>query len=468
MGGSGNDLIVGGPGQDTLAGRQGSDRIYPDGDDTVVWNPGDGSDVVEGRGANNTLVFNGANVSEHFDLSANGSRLRLTRDVAAVTLDVNGVQTVDIITLGGADNVTVNSLSGTAVTQVNVDLAATGGAGDGQPDTVALNGTAGPDTFNLAANGSAIEAADLGTLVRVANAELANDRVVVNGVGGDTVNANGTAGLDTMQLLPSPVTGYARVNISSSAPPIDVIGALTLAVNGLGGTDTIVAGNGLAALGIPLVLDGGDDDDFIAGGDAAETIIGGPGNDTVSGGRGNDVILLGNGNDTCTWNPGDGSDTIEGQLGNDTLVFNGANVSEHFDLSANGSRLRLFRDVANVILDANGLETVNIQALGGADNVTVNSLAGTSVTQVNVDLAATGGTGDSQPDTVTINGTEASDKIDLTANAGTVVATGLAAQVQITHPEVALDTLIVNGLGGIDSFGLGPVVTTLIAVILNQ
>ena len=44
----------------------------------------------------------------------------------------------------------------------------------------------------------------LGALAQVSNAELANDRIVVNGVGGDTVNVNGTAGADTMQVLPSP------------------------------------------------------------------------------------------------------------------------------------------------------------------------------------------------------------------------------------------------------------------------
>ena len=74
-------------------------------------------------------------------------------------------------------------------------------------------------------------------------------------------------------------------------------------------------------------------------------LIGGDGNDTVNGGRGNDVAFLGAGNDTFVWNPGDGSDTVEGQGGTDALQFNGANVNENIDLSANGSRLRFTRDV---------------------------------------------------------------------------------------------------------------------------
>ena len=110
-------------------------------------------------------------------------------------------------------------------------------------------------------------------------------------------------------------------------------------------------------------------------------LIGGDGNDTVTGGRGNDVALLGAGNDSYIWNPGDGSDVVEGQDGTDTLVFNGSNVGENMDVSANGGRTRLFRDVGNVVMDLNGIEKIQINALGGADNITVNDLTGTSVTR---------------------------------------------------------------------------------------
>ena len=76
------------------------------------------------------------------------------------------------------------------------------------------------------------------------------------------------------------------------------------------------------------------------------SLIGGDGNDLIDGGRGNDVALMGAGDDTFVWNPGDGSDTVEGQDGSDTMIFNGANVSEKIDISANGSRVRFTRDVA--------------------------------------------------------------------------------------------------------------------------
>ena len=103
----------------------------------------------------------------------------------------------------------------------------------------------------------------------------------------------------------------------------------------------------------------------------------------MTGGRGNDVAFLGNGNDTFIWNPGDGSDIVEGQAGTDTLVFNGSNVAENMDISANGSRVRLFRDVGNVTMDLNGVENIQVAALGGADTITVNDLTGTDAKQVN-------------------------------------------------------------------------------------
>ena len=108
-------------------------------------------------------------------------------------------------------------------------------------------------------------------------------------------------------------------------------------------------------------------------------LTGSAGNDLVIGGRGNDTAFMGAGDDTFVWNPGDGSDTVEGQGGQDTLQFNGANVNENIDLSANGSRLRLFRDVGDVTMDVHGVEQVNVAVLEKHDNcaelVRRNSLA---------------------------------------------------------------------------------------------
>ena len=173
----------------------------------------------------------------------------------------------------------------------------------------------------------------------------------------------------------------------------------------------------------------------------------------MSGGTGNDVALLGAGDDTFVWNPGDGSDTIEGQAGNDSLIFNGANVNERFDLSANGSRVRLTRDVANITMDLNGLEQINLNSLGGTDNITLGDLTGTGMTQINLDLASPpgSGAGDGQPDTVVVNATNGNDAVTVASDASGVAILGLPASVHINGAEAANDRLVINALVGDDA-----------------
>jgi Ca2+-binding RTX toxin-like protein len=126
-------------------------------------------------------------------------------------------------------------------------------------------------------------------------------------------------------------------------------------------------------------IDGGNGNDTILGGNGADTLLGGDGDDSVDGNQGNDVAFLGAGNDTFQWDPGDGSDVVEGQAGTDTLLFNGNNANENFELLANGQRLLLTRNVGNIVMDVNGVETVQLKTQGGVDNVTVDDLTGTDV-----------------------------------------------------------------------------------------
>src|SRR6266851_3218355 len=291
-GGAGNDTIIGGDGNDTLIGGDGNDVIIGGrgndtaqlgaGDDTFVWNPGDGSDVVEGQDGTDTLVFNGSNVSEKISISANHGRVSLVRDVGNVTMDLNGVEHIQLNALGGADNITVNDLSGTGVTQAAIDLASPPGSGigDGAADSVTVNATKGDDVIAVQGQGGSLTVAGLSEVVTISGSEATDALTVAGGNGNDTLSA------------------------------------ATMLANTV------------------LTLDGGAGNDTIIGSQGADLLLGGDGNDVVSGGRGNDTALLGNGNDTFIWNPGDGSDIVEGQAGTDTLVFNGANINENMDISA--------------------------------------------------------------------------------------------------------------------------------------
>jgi Ca2+-binding RTX toxin-like protein len=168
-------------------------------------------------------------------------------------------------------------------------------------------------------------------------------------------------------------------------------------------------------------IDGGGGDDIINGGAGNDLIFGGNGNDTVTGGQGSDVALLGNGNDTFIWNPGDGSDTVEGGAGTDTLVFNGAAINEIMEISANGTRALLTRNVGAVTMDLNSVEKIAIAALGGADTITVDDLTGTGVKQVAINLAGPDGAGDGASDTVIVNGTAADNHIRIASSGTSVV-----------------------------------------------
>ena len=113
--------------------------------------------------------------------------------------------------------------------------------------------------------------------------------------------------------------------------------------------------------------------------------------------------MLGAGDDVFQWDPGDGNDTIEGQDGTDTLLFFGSNASENINIVANGGRALFLRDVANVTMDLNDVETIEFRALGGADNIVVGDLSGTDVTSIDIDLRGPNGGGDGAADTVTVN-----------------------------------------------------------------
>jgi Ca2+-binding RTX toxin-like protein len=297
--------------------------------------------------------------------------------------------------------------------------------------------------------------------------QAGNDRMIWNpgdgtdlvegGDGNDTAEVNGGNGAENFTMTANGTR--VRFDRTSPAPfSLDIGTTENFVLNMNGGDDVFTAGNGLASL-IQLTIDGGDGNDTITGGDGNDTLLGGTGNDVINGGRGNDVAQLGSGDDTFVWNPGDGSDTVDGGTGNDTLLFNGANVKENMVISANAGQAVLTRDVGSVTMTMANTETIDINALGAADSITVNDLSTTAVKHVAIDLSATPGSGkgDGQDDTVVINATAGDDAITITENNGVVTISGLATDVTITGFD-ATDKIVINGLGGddvINAVGLG-------------
>jgi Ca2+-binding RTX toxin-like protein len=181
------------------------------------------------------------------DVSANGQRVRFSRDVAAITMDLNDVESIVAKTLGGSDDFVVNDLSGTDVVNVVADLVVAGGD-DGLPDNVVANATNGDDVATVIGAGPSAQVSGLPALVSVSGAIAGSDRLTVKALAGaDVVDARG-------------LTANAAL----------------LTLEGGDGDD---------------VLLGGDGDDMLLGGDGDDVLIGGPGNDTIDGAPGDDVVI---------------------------------------------------------------------------------------------------------------------------------------------------------------------------------
>ena len=187
------------------------------------------------------------------------------------------------------------------------------------------------------------------------------------GDGVDTVEVNGGNGAEQFTATANGTrVRFDRVNPAPFA--IDIGTSENLVVNANGGDDSFTASGNLSSL-IAITVDGGEGNDTILGSNGADVLLGGAGNDFIDGNQGNDMAFMGAGDDTFQWDPGDGNDTVEGQDGNDTMLFNGANINENIDVSANGKRVRFFRNVANITMDLDDVEYVVVKALGGADTL---------------------------------------------------------------------------------------------------
>jgi len=412
------------------------------------------------------------------------NNLTITRD--ACTTLVNGgavpildgpatvadTSLIEVFGRAGNDTITVNEANGALPDAIlaggvgNDTL--TGGSGNdmlfGQSDNDTLLGKGGNDLLFGGTGNDTLTGGDGNDQMF---GQAGDDRMIWN-PGDDSDLMEGGAGIDTAEInggnaneMFALTANGTRVHFDRLDPTpfsLDIGTTEKIVVNMGSGDDTFSATGNLASL-ISLTVDGGVGNDRIFGGNGADTLLGGEGNDFIDGNQGNDTALLGAGDDVFQWDPGDGSDTVDGQAGSDTLLFNGSNIAETITIAANGSHVLLTRDVGAIAMDLNSIETVTVNATGGADTVNVGDMNGTGVTQVNVDLAAAPGSTapDGAADTIRLNGTAGDDVITLSLVNGALVIDGLASRVVIEHFDFN-DTIRINGLGGddvIEASGVG-------------
>jgi Ca2+-binding RTX toxin-like protein len=412
---------------------------------TVMGDSVDNSIAVSRIAAGNILVNGGAvAVVGGTPTVANTAQIRVFGVGGNDTLNLdqtNGALPAASL-FGGADNDTLS-----------------GGAGNDQ-----LFGEAGNDTllgrggFDFLFGGSENDTLTGGDADDQAFGQAGDDRMIWNpgddtdlnegSSGSDTVEVNGGGGAEQFTATANGTrVRFDRINPAPFA--IDIGTSENLVLNANGGVDTFSATGNLAAL-IRITVDGGAGNDTILGSNGIDLLLGGADNDLVDGQQGNDVAFLGAGNDTFQWDPGDGSDVVEGQDGTDTLLFNGSAGDERMAASANGGRVLFTRDIGNIVMDLDDVESIVARALGGTDLLTVNDLSGTDVVHVTADLAASGGGNDLAADNVVVNATNGDD-IASVIGAGTAVqVANLPALVSVSGGIAGSDRLTVNGLFGSD------------------
>ncbi|MEM1228263.1 MAG: tandem-95 repeat protein [Planctomycetota bacterium] len=301
------------------------------------------------------------------------------------------------------------------------------------------------------------------------------------------------------------VTNLPRVNFElldgDDTMTLTAAAGLLVDVEAGRGNDVLDASS-TTANDAPVTLRGGDGNDNLIGTDPADgaavsdVLFGGDGDDRLEGGRGRDQFFGGAGNDYFVWVAGDGSDLMEGGTGDaDQLIFianDGDTVLQVYgggqftnslagffpgQALSNSSRGIFELNAGQVFLNTGDVESIQIDALGGNDNIVINnqvdanSDAGNPITQ-GTDLGASAidsievfaGTGD---DDIEVHGTVGDDNLDAALQGGQITVTGLPIAVQIDAPAPEIgDTLYMHGQEGNDNIKAAAGLETSIGIVL--
>jgi Ca2+-binding RTX toxin-like protein len=456
IGGSGNDSLTGGSFAETLVGGRSADDITSgDGHDVLTWRLGDGSDSVDGGAGVDQIVMTGSSAAQDFHVSpgAAAGHIDVSINAGATVLDLLAVNLIKIDARRGDD-----TLSGADGLATLAGLELVGGSG---ADTITSGDS---DDIVRAGVGDSLVVAGGGTDRMFWKG--AGSASLDGGTGDDVLRVRGSAAADTFGVAAN--GSRVSLTINPGAGALDIGTTEDLVLLGGRGGDTVSTTGNLAAL-VALTLDGGEGADAIGGSNGADVILSGPGADTVDGKQANDVVFTQDGDDVAIWRPGDGSDTLEGMDGNDVLLFNGSAGSETFDLSANGQRFRLFRDLGTITMDVDDFEGLHLDALGGTDALTVHNLGPTDLQNVTIDLEGVldTGSGDGMADSAIAAGRTTGDTIEVRPLAEGARILGLGARINVLHPEPANDQISVQGLGGGDRLSALDGLVSIIRLVLE-
>ncbi|WRH74564.1 MAG: putative Ig domain-containing protein [Sphingobium sp.] len=408
-GNAGNDLLDGGSGVDRMTGGAGDDiYIVDNAADTVTEAANAGIDLVRTTRNNYTLTNNVENLTyvgdATFTGTGNGLANRIQGGIGNDLID--GRAGADTMIGGiGNDRYVVDNVGDVVVEQ----------AGEGTDTvTASMSYVLGANVENLTLSGNA---AINGTGNAVANIITGNNGANILRGGGGADTLNGGAGNDTAAFEQA-VANYAIDHSGTAIIVSDLVGGE--------GTDTLTAIETLSFLGSSYnVVAGTGAANVITGGAGSQAIFGLGGADTINGGAGNDIVIGGLGNDNISMaSDTGGRDFIDGGAGEDTFTLLTATGAENFVIY---TRAAAQQAIAGLVINPNSEIVVTrngavIAELDNVEEIVVSSLRVTSPAGANGGTVA-GDTvqvvGDFNQtslnfNTITVNGTTASDTVDIT------------------------------------------------------
>jgi len=375
---SGKMAITGGAGNDSFTTRDSAGTAALTKDMTIVGGAGTDTLVAAASFSSTATTQAGANVSGFETTNAGGGTVdqkafpnnvftgaanagtykNLDATFATLTMSTAGTASIDRLTDGTADALTVNMTASTGSSTITAaeEEAITivgGGTTLGRTHTVSLSAAKATTLTVTGANSVLLGAiADATTL----------SKIDASGHTGIEFSADGSASTVAMTITGSagvPTTAGGTVNTLTGGSKADVItgGAYKDVINGGNGDDIITGGAG---------------NDVLSGEVGNDNIDGGDGNDSLSGYSGNDVLAGGAGVDTI--DAGSGADTVDGGSGNDLLIITSLTDTDLIDGGA---------DTDTAVADAiSSTDSYGVTGAASADYITVAADAAPKITNV--------------------------------------------------------------------------------------
>lgn len=361
-GGDGIDRLFGQGGNDTLTGGQGDDVLDGgEGDDTYLFNVGDGNDRISDTSGKNRIIFGTGITPNSISLGLGSLLVHYGSADDALHIDgfdaSNALNTAIIesfefadgssLTYGqllerGFDLVGSGDISGTSVTDRITgsdgnDTITAGGGDDilsgagGADDLVGDNG----DDILIGAEGA--DALSGGEGNDTYKFELGDGNDILSDTDGANTIMFGD-GIDREAIgITTDSDSFVLRYSENDSIAIDYLSVAYLEYRFADGT--VVSGNQMMAdINDPIYVEVTEGDNILLGGSGNDTLYGGYGDDSLRGGAGADELEsedgydIVDGNDGSDWlNGGAGDDFLSGGAGNDELFGGEGNDTYYFE-----------------------------------------------------------------------------------------------------------------------------------------